>query len=299
MKILLTGSGGFIGRYVLSKIKEKGNEYEITVLSDSRVHDGSVRYLSTLNYGFNDKYLIDNGCNADVLIHMGAFTPKSSDEGNNIGASTSNIFNTNSLLNAVKECTNIKKIIFISTLDVYEETDEEISEVTKTIPQTMYGCSKLYCEQMIKNFAYQNNINFEILRLGHVYGPGEEKYRKVMPVMIQNAMAGKDITIFGDGEALRTFIYVEDVAEAIVKSISYEKSDIINVVGSNSISIKNLAQLIINKVDSNVKINYIRSCFRNRNIRFNNNKLMTSLLCSLTPLEKGIEKEIEYMQSKM
>ena len=167
-----------------------------------------------------------------------------------------------------------------------------------TIPQTMYGWSKLYCEQMIKAFAEQKNITYEILRLGHVYGEGEEKFRKVMPVMIKNAVDGNDISIWGDGEALRTYIYIDDVAQAIINSINYDKSDIINIVGNEAVTINELADMILRLSGNGIQITHCPSSLPNRNLIFDNSKLMTTLLSELVPLEKGLAREIEYFKKQ-
>ena len=149
--------------------------------------------------------------------------------------------------------------MYLSTLDVYESTDDIISENTPVGPQTMYGWSKLYCEEMVKTFAKENDILFCVLRLGHVYGEGEEKYRKVMPVMIKSALKNEVISIYGDGEALRSFIYIEDVAKAVVNSLMLPSSDVINIVGNEAISINDLAKKIIELSGNDIKIEHISS----------------------------------------
>ena len=162
----------------------------------------------------------------------------------------------------------------------------------------MYGWSKLYCEQLVKTFCIQHNFCWEILRLGHVFGEGEEKFQKVIPTMIKKALAGDDITIYGDGEALRTFIYVRDVAKAIASSIKRDESDIINVVGSEPISINNLAEIILKMSDSKATITHIPSENKNRNLCFDNSKLKATLLEAVTSLDVGLENEMIYMKRK-
>ena len=163
----------------------------------------------------------------------------------------------------------------------------------------MYGWSKLYCENLIQTFARQQGLEYVILRLGHVYGEGEEKYRKVMPVMIESAINGNDITIYGDGEELRTFIYIDDVAKAIVNSIRLTTSKIINIVGNEAVSINALAKMILRIADADVKVNHIDSDTMNRYLTFDNSKLMNTLLDGVTQLEEGLCKEIDYMKDKM
>lgn len=294
MNILMTGSSGFIGSHVLGKLRG----HNVILLTSTEIK--GYKCIKANGYNFNTAYLLENGCeDVNVVIHLGAFTPKTVSEADRIGLSTSNITNTLRLIDALKNFENLKKFIFISTIDVYSETDEILTELTSTIPVTMYGWSKLYCEQMVKKFAEQKGIQYEILRLGHVYGEGEEKYRKVMPVMIKNAIIGDDITIFGDGEALRTFIYIDDVAEAIVNSIDYGKSDTINIVGSKPVSLNDLAALIANLSGKDICIKHISTTISNRNLCFDNKKLINTLLTNLIPLEIGLKKEMDYMKKKL
>ena len=301
MKILLTGATGFIGKRVLELLQEQYSDAEIQVLSGSEPqHSDTIRYISSRNYAFDADYLCSMDADAEMMIHMGAFIPKSGSEADDIEASTGNIRSTASLLAAAGKCSYLKKCIFISTVDVYSAATDALSESALTVPQTMYGWSKLYCEQMVKAFAQQHGIGYEILRLGHVYGEGEEKYRKVMPVMVRNAVDGNDITIYGDGEALRTFIYIDDVAQAIINAMTHAESETINVVGNEAVTINALASMIVrlSGAGSRIQIKHCPSDFPNRNLVFDNTRLMTTLLTELVPLETGLAREIAYIRKQ-
>ena len=300
MKILITGATGFIGKSVLKKLLKRYAESDMIIISGApNIEIGKIRYVPSLDYNFDADYMCKMNVDVDVIVHIGAFTPKSGNDVNEITKSTSNIQTTEKLLSAASYCHNLKKFIFISTLDVYAGTDEILSENTLTLPQTMYGWSKLYCEQMVKTFSKQHKVCYEILRLGHVYGEGEENYHKAIPVMIRNAICGRDISIYGDGKALRTFIYIEDAAEAIVNSVIYETSDVINIVGNEAVSIYELAEKIIKLTGRKSSVIHIPTEIYNKNLVFENRKLMNTLLSSFTPLEDGLKREINYMRKGM
>lgn len=295
MKVLITGATGFIGQRVLEQLKLKN--IDVVALSNADRIAG-IKTISTSHYQFDDNYLLENGCeDIEVLLHLGAWTPKTSASSNNLEKSYSNIANTRTLLNA--KLPALRQIIYCSTIDVYENTDNKIDEKTITVPSTMYGWSKLYCEKMIQTFCEERAITFQILRIGHVYGEGEEKYRKVMPVMIENAIKRNGITIYGNGEPIRTFIYIEDVAKAIANALTLRKSDIINLVGNEAITINELAKEIQNNCGNNININHISTDRPNRNCIFDNSKLMNTLLQTLTPFEIGLKREIEYMKEQI
>lgn len=291
MSIMVTGGTGFVGNHVLRELKMQYSSEKIIALSSTEIE--GIQTVISRNYKFDERYLFDNGCSdIEVIIHIGAWTPKRAEDANDLLKAISNITNTKKLL--VSYLPKLKRIIYCSTLDVYSNAEGAITEKTLVAPQSMYGWSKLYCEKMVESFAREKNLIFQILRLGHIYGEGEEKYRKVMPVMIKNAVHGKDIMIYGDGKAIRTFIYIEDVAKAIVNAIRLEISDLINVVGDEAVTINQLADMIAKYSSEPIKIQHIPTDAGNRNCLFDNQHLRERLLKELTPFEEGLKKEIDY-----
>lgn len=295
MKILITGASGFVGKKVVSELRKKYDANDIVALSSKTIN--GMKTVDSNGYLLSEEYMISHGCgDVDTLIHLGAFTPKDSSSIDDISKSTSNINNTISLLESLQ---NLEKVIFISTLDVYDNTEATISENTNTNPSTMYGWSKLYCEQVIRKYARQRGITYQILRLGHVYGEGEEVYKKVMPVMIRNAIQGKNIQIYGDGNAIRTFIHIEDVSKSIVNSIELNTSEVINVVGSEAVTIRELANMIKKLSGDAIEIEYIPSSIPNRDCIFDNSKLKAFLLKDLLPFRDGLKREYQYMREML
>ncbi len=293
MSILVTGVTGFVGRYVLQQLRQKYQEDKLLVLSSGKIK--GVKNIASNNYEFDNEYLLNNGCqNVEIIIHIGAWTPKSGKDVDKIKETTSNIVNTQRLL--MSNFPALKKVIYCSTLDIYNNTQDIISEDTITIPKSMYAWSKLYCEKLLINLAKEKNIIYEILRLGHVYGEGEEKYQKVLPTMIRKAIKGENLIIYGDGEAIRTFIYIDDVAKAIIKSIDLETSNVINVVGKEPITVNQLAKMIISNCDNSVQIEYVPTAEKNKDYLFDNRRMEKYLLNKFTPFEVGLQREIQYMK---
>lgn len=295
MKFLITGATGFIGKAVLEKLVLKYGSSSIMALSSREIE--GIKTIPSNQYIFSNNYLLENGCgDVDVLIHVGAFIPKCNNEINNIALTTDNIVSTRNILDS--NLPNLKKIIYISTVDVYANEVDLLNEQSLTIPNGLYGWSKLYCEKMIDNYCLQKSITYEILRLGHVYGPGEEKYLKVMPVMLQNAIQGKNLKIYGDGEAIRSFIFIDDVVDAIIKSISLCSSEVINIVGNEPVTINELANIIRSFTNDKVNIEHISSDTENKNYVFDNSKMRRLLLDELIPLKNGLRQEYDYLGNK-
>lgn len=294
VKVLLTGASGFIGKRVLEHLK-KSDEFEPILLTSAKIE--GYRCIDTEGYEFDADYLLANGCDdVSIVLHMGAFTPKHSSEANQVFECTSNVLSTNTLLAACSKIDQLKKIVYVSSLDVYGSPDGVIDENSSTNPITLYGWSKLFSEKMIASFAKEQNLTYDILRIGHVYGEGEESYKKVIPEMIKSVISGNPINIYGDRNALRSFIYIDDVVQSIVNSLALPNSIVINIVGDTPISIEKLAYLIASFSVDSTDILFNKDNGVSRDYVFNTSVLESLLLSHQTDLREGLKKEYEYMK---
>ena len=295
--ILVTGTTGFIGSVLLDKIIDKFGKENVLALTSRKTE--KCDFLLHNNYNFSKNFFIKSGYkNINILVHAGAFIPKSTSQSNERIKCTSNILSTTAILNSILP--NLKKIIFISTVDVYADC-EVLTEDSPIIPATLYGQSKLYCEKMVQSFALEKGITHQILRIGHVYGPGEEEFQKVIPVMIRKILNKKSVQIFGYGNQVRSFIYVDDVIKSIINSIGLDTFvGPINIVSENKITIKKLA-LLLNKIaESENLIEFVESKnFIKRDLVFNNFKMKKYLLNNEIALEIGLKIEYEYMKNRI
>ena len=294
--ILLTGASGFIGSHLLDKLVNIFGSDQIVALTSKPI--SKCPFILHNNYSFDNKTFIKAGFkNIDTIIHSGAFIPKTSNEGNDIERCNSNIQNTCLLLKA--ELPGIKNFIYLSTIDVYEY-DNPITEESKVNPFSLYGNSKFYCEKLVSVWASQNDKTHQILRIGHVFGPGEEKYQKIIPVTMKRILNGDAIQLYGDGNDIRSFIFIDDVIEAIVNAITLKIfSGVINIVGNEQISINELVHKIITIANRPTDIENINSVSKNRDLVFDNKK-MKELLCKpKTNLSEGLIREWEYLQKSL
>ncbi|QBF27924.1 NAD-dependent epimerase/dehydratase family protein [Pseudomonas tructae] len=294
MKILLTGAGGFVGGHLLRTAIETFGHDNVVALT-SRELDG---VQSVVAKGHDLSQLGPDRFNdIDVLIHAGAFTPKSGQEANDIEACGRNISFTENLLRF--QFASLKKVVFTSTLDVYAAA-ERISESTPLAPATLYGASKLYGEKMVEVFASQRSISHEILRLGHIYGPGEEAYQKILPLTISNILSGKPVQIWGGGEELRSFIYIEDIVSAILKAVTCDTGErVINIVGGAPISIKALVEKLVVISGRSVQVNHQAVSTRGRDFVFDNRLLKKTLLAEEYDFDRGLTAEFNHMLLKL
>ena len=233
----------------------------------------------------------------DIVMHLGAFTPKSFLESNNISKSLSNINNT------IYLCENLpntpKKFIFTSTLDVYSSVEGSITEGTPTIPQSLYGQSKLFCEKMLEQWSTENGVVLQILRVGHIYGRGEDSYKKIIPATIKAILAGQKPIVFSAGSELRSFLNVTDCCNLILKAIELEEyKQPINLVSEQPISVLALVNMIVEISKQNVEVEIIRQNNYTRDFIFDNTKMKANLGVETISLRTGLEEEYEYFKSK-
>lgn len=258
INLLLTGVNGFIGGNIIKYIDEQGlNKYRIILLSSSPVEG----YITILHKGYTFtkqdfcKYKIEK---IDVVLHMGAFAPKSALEANNIKKSNENIVNTKHILDNLPNIPT--KFIFLSAIDIYGKTDIVVNEETTPNPLTMYGWSKLYNEKMLENWAVQHGVCLQILRIGHIYGCGEQAYKKLIPVTIQKLKKGERPQIIGDGNVKRSFLHVNDVCRFIMKAILLDKYyGVINLCSFRAYKIKEIIDILIESSQKNIDIDFIQS----------------------------------------
>ena len=292
--ILITGASGFIGSHLLSSIIEICGQEKILALTSKPT--SKCKYLLHNDYFYDDDYFINSGFeNIDTILHLGAFIPKSNEASNEVKECNSNITSTARLLTS--NLPKLKKFIFFSTIDVYAY-DNPITEKTPLSPSSLYGNSKVYCEQMISAWAVKQNICHQILRIGHVYGEGEEKYKKIIPITMQRLLSKTPLQMYGDGSEIRSFIYIQDVIEAVLNVLKFKNyAGIINIVGAENISIKELVNEIILISGVQTKINVIEKTTPTRDLVFNNSKMKKLLFIPKVRIKEGLIKEWSYMKN--
>lgn len=291
--ILVTGTSGFIGKKLLTALVEEYGAEHILALTSKPT--SLCQYILHHHYAFGSDYLLKSGYSAvDTVIHAGAFIPKSASESNDWIQCSSNIANTQRLLQL--ELPELKKFIFLSTVDVYGK-DTTITEESPVDPPSLYGHSKLYCEKMISSWAKANHKIAQALRIGHIYGPGEEAYQKLIPLTMQKLLLQQSLQIWGSGNEKRSFLYIDNLVSAILKTLKIDTDlGVMNLVSGTSISVRELLDMIIEISEVKTSIETIPVQGEGRNLIFDNSKMKTEIGLSEISLRQGLSQEWEYMK---
>lgn len=249
MNILVTGGAGFIGRYLTEYLLDNNQITIYDDLSNSSIE--KIAFLISKGVKFikgdilDFEKLLDSSKNFDIIVHLAA---KSDVIESMINPEYTINVNLNGTINLLRCCVQnkIKKIIFASSAAVYGNHDDIISEKTLTAPLSPYGKSKLDAEKEIQRYAKENNLKYFILRIFNVYGKGQnDQYAGVISKFLKNISENKMLIIYGDGKQMRDFVSVYDVVDAFDHAISSKHSGTYNIASGKSISINELADMII------------------------------------------------------
>lgn len=150
------------------------------------------------------------------------------------------------------------KIVFSSSAAVYGDTTNAVNEKSVVNPKSPYAQNKIDGENILKN----SPVPHIALRYFNAYGPGQSsQYAGVITNFITNAINGTDLVIYGDGNQVRDFVFVDDISRANIKAMEYNNTlfEVFNIGSGIETSIKKLAETILRLTNSKSKIVY-RPC---------------------------------------
>lgn len=265
MNIFVTGGAGFIGRNLVESLLKRGDKVTIY---DNFSNSSEDKTSALINKGANKikgaiedyDFLKESLSGFDTVIHLAA---KISVPESIANPEITNQTNVTGSLNVLRACVakNIRNIIATSSAAVYGDCkDLPISENSSTIPTSPYGASKLAMENYMQAFANSFDLNCISLRIFNVYGKGQTpEYAGVISKFMEQIAKEKSPVIFGDGLQTRDFVSIDDVVDAFLNAISHiqsKRGDCFNIASETSISIKDLAQLMISISGKNLEIEF-------------------------------------------
>jgi len=265
-KVLITGGAGNIGSSLVRGLLNTG-KYHVTVLDN--LSTGSAKNIPNThqkNFNFFDgdvnclkdviKVFRDN--NFDYVFHYAALVGVERTQQNPLKV-LEDIEGIKNILNLSVEH-NIDRVFYSSSSEVYGEPVEiPQNEITTPLNSKLpYAIVKSVGESFMRTFHEHYGLDFTIMRFFNTYGP-RQKNDFVISKFIELAAENKDLTIYGDGSQTRSFLHVDDNIEFTIKILEEKKliNDVVNVGSDVEITIIDLANLIIESLDSKSKIVFL------------------------------------------
>lgn len=229
---------------------------------------------------------------AEISVPASMLNPIYTEEANSIG-----------LIKVLKSMVEnkINTIVFASSAAVYGDS-EECPKKTSMIPNPIspYAITKLAGEYYINMFAKQHNITGVVCRFFNVFGERQNPksaYAAAVPIFISKALNNEQITIYGDGEQVRDFIYIKDLVSYLVR-LSNHKSGLYNIGYGKYITINSLAESIVKLTSSESHIVRVEPRLGDVKYSYADVSLIAELKdVRLIGFEDGLKNTIEYFKS--
>lgn len=304
-KISVTGGAGFIGSHVVDLLIEAG--YDVAVIDDLSTGKRENVNKEARFYEVNicDPYLREvlGKEGPDVVIHLAAQVSVRNSIANPRFDARTNIIGSIALLEICKDLC-IEKVVYSSSVAVYGEPHYlPVDEKHSIEPISPYAASKHAVENYLNYYRRNHNVDYVILRLGNVYGPRQDAEGEagVVSIFVDRLLKNQKATINGDGGQTRDFVYVGDVAEAVLLAVEKDgNSRVYNIGTDTEISIEQLYNNIKRLCGSNLFPIYgdpIDGEIRNMRLSYG---LASQELGwkPKTSLEEGLKKTIEWFKEK-
>ncbi len=308
--ILITGGAGNLGGSLARRLVAEGNYYVIIVDNLStgntdKLPSGNTKRWCFINADVNswaDISPVFGSNGIDYVFHYAAVVGVQRTLANPIKV-LEDIEGIKHILSLSKD-SGVKKVFFASSSEVYGEP-VEIPQVEDTTPlnsRLPYSIVKNAGEAYCKSYQQEFGLEFTIFRFFNTYGPLQST-DFVIAQFIQKALLNRDISIHGDGRQTRTFCYVDDNIDATIKILknNLATNDVLNIGSEREITITELAQTIINLLDSTSEIVYTDPLKKGDTTRRQPSieKMKAVLDGRMVSLEEGIMKTANYIQQNL
>lgn len=257
MNIAIVGGSGFIGTHTTVELIKHGHDVTVIDLVSPSSHQ-HVHYVQADVTDYNQTLHALSG-GFDVVYMFAAISDSAENLREPLDAVNKNILSLTNVLHAMHKL-SINKIIFSSTVWVYSVTETIHVDETTPLPinssEHIYTTCKLTCESLIRNYTDMYGIDHVILRYGIAYGPGCHP-DTILSRFITNALNNKPLTITGNGEIYRNFLYVHDHARGNRLALNTNcNNQTINLEGPEKITLTHVASTVERLHDDPVEIVY-------------------------------------------
>ncbi|MBE6369313.1 MAG: NAD-dependent epimerase/dehydratase family protein [Lentisphaerae bacterium] len=299
MRILITGGAGFIGSNIAQYYQDRA---EVRVLDNLR--SGRGENLKDLNVEFirgdvRDRVKLAKAMkNVDYVFHLAAMigVPESMQKPQECID-----INVNGTLMVLEEAAKagVKKLCYASSAAVYGNACNQVRrEDMCADPDSIYAVTKLDGEHYCKIFSENNKLKTVSLRYFNVFGPRQDPdsaYAAAPALFCNRAIHGKKISIFGDGEQSRDFVYIDDVVKVNAFFMENDLEGVYNVATGNTVTINDLVSRILFMTDSQSEVEHLPERPGDiKHLQASTDKLHSAGIKCSSPFTAGLGETINY-----
>ena len=262
MKNLVTGGAGFLGSHLIDRLIERGEE----VICIDNLSTGNINNISHLIENDSFEFIEHDVINpikitCDRVWHLACPASPIQYQKDPIKTTKTSFLGTYNMLGIA--LANKARFLFASTSEVYG--DPEISpqsevykgSVNTTGTRSCYDEGKRVAESLCFDYLRTHNLEIRVARIFNTYGPRMSKNDgRVVSNFVCQSLSNKSITVFGEGNQTRSFCYVDDLIDGLLKIMDSSCTGPINLGNPNEFTINELANMIKSKINNNLKITY-------------------------------------------
>ena len=261
-KVLVTGGAGFVGSHLCERLLKEGNDVVcldnyFTGQKQNIVHLLNNPYFELIRHDVTNPFYIE----VDEIYNLACPASPIHYQYNPIKTMKTSVMGAINMLGLAKRVK--AKILQASTSEVYgdpqihPQTESYWGHVNPIGERSCYDEGKRSAETLFVNYHKQNNVRIKIIRIFNTYGPRmHPNDGRVVSNFIVQALKGNDITVYGDGQQTRSFQYVDDLIEGMVRMMASPETFTgpVNIGNPNEFTIMQLAELVILLTHSKSKI---------------------------------------------
>lgn len=260
MKIFITGGAGFIGSNLTKRLLKDGHKIIVldNLLRGNKIDKETFQKIEFVNGDVCNAELVNQlSKGVDVIYHFAAVLGVDVVADNPVLTMDVETIGTRNVVEAALT-NNVKKVLYASTSGIYGHSaiENALTEEVLVDPRTSYAMAKRYNEIYLASNYEEKGLHAISLRFFNVYGMNQDN-RMVIPRFFEQAKAGRDITVFGNGKQTRDFTWVDDTVEACVRLLNVDGYHIVNIACEKEWNIEMVAENIKKITNSDSKIVYL------------------------------------------
>jgi UDP-glucose 4-epimerase len=248
MRVLVTGGAGFIGSHIVEALLEAGHHVAVVDNLSTGKRDNVPPGVPFYPVDIRDPELADVFARErpEVVSHQAAHVSVPQSVADPMHDASVNVVG---LVNVLEQAQRhgARKVILASSVAVYgDPVALPVTESHPLRPLSPYGLSKWVGERYVELFQHLHGLEFTVLRYANVYGPRQDPHGEagVVSIFLSRMLAGEPVTIYGDGEQTRDFVYVKDVAVANLCALERGDGGIYNVSTGRATSVNHLFHVL-------------------------------------------------------